>query len=80
MNNKAEINTKIFDFLKGNGLKLTLKDDQGNDTLDVDIAERFFSSDPNVMVTVDSAEKEVKLSRSKVVDEDIINKIHNAVL
>jgi hypothetical protein len=79
MNNKAEINTKIFDFLKGNGLKLTLKDDQGNDTLDVDIAERFFSSDPNVMVTVDSAEKEVKLSRSKVVDEDIINKIHKGI-
>lgn len=79
MNNKAEINTKIFDFLKGNGLKLTLKDDQGNDTLEVDIAERFFSSDPNVMVTVDSAEKEVKLSRSKVVDEDVINKIHKGI-
>lgn len=79
MNNKAEINSKLFDFLKGNGLKLTLKDDQGNDTLEVEDAERFFSSDPNLMVTIDPEEKEVKLSRSKVVHEDIINKIHKGV-
>jgi len=79
MNNKAEINSKLFDFLKGNGLKLTLKDDQGNDTLEVEDAERFYSSDPNLMVTIDPEEKEVKLSRSKVVHEDIINKIHKGV-
>ena len=79
MNNKAQINQKLFDFLKGNGLKLTLKDDQGNDTLDVESAERFFSSDPNIMVTVDPEGKEVKLSRSKVVHEDIINKLHKGV-
>lgn len=79
MNNKAQINQKLFDFLKGNGLKLTLKDDQGNDTLDIESAERFFSSDPNIMVTVDPEGKEVKLSRSKVVHEDIINKLHKGV-
>ena len=79
MNNKAEINSKLFDFLKGNGLKLTLKDDLGNDTLEVEDAERFFSSDPNLMVTIDPEEREVKLSRSKVVHEDIINKIHKGV-
>jgi len=79
MNNKAEINSKLFDFLKGNGLKLTLKDDQGNDTLEVDQAERFYSSDPNLMVTIDPVNKEVNLSRSKVVHEDIINKIHKGV-
>ena len=79
MNNKAEINSKLFDFLKGNGLKLSLKDSAGNDTMEVEIAERFFSSDPNVMVTVNEEEKEVKLSRSKVVPEDVINKIHKGI-
>lgn len=79
MNNKAEINNKLFDFLKGHGLKLTLKDSQGNDTLEVDEAERFFSSDPNIMVTVSPEEKEVKFSRSKVVHEDVINKLHSGI-
>lgn len=79
MNNKAEINNKLFDFLKGHGLKLTLKDSQGNDTLEVDEAERFFSSDPNIMVTVSPEEKEVKFSRSKVVQEDVINKLHSGI-
>ena len=69
MNNKAEINTKLFDFLKGNGLKLSLKDSSGNDTMEVELAERFFSSDPNVMVTVNEEDKEVKLSRSKIVPD-----------
>ena len=75
----AEINTKLFDFLKGHGLKLTLKDSQGNDTLEVDQAERFFSSEPNIMVTVNPEEKEVKFSRSKVVHEDVINKLHSGI-
>ena len=79
MNNKAEINSKLFDFLKGNGLKLSLKDSAGNDTMEVELAERFFSNDPNVMVTVNEEEKEVKLSRSKVVPEDVINKIHKGI-
>jgi len=79
MNNKAEINTKLFDFLKGNGLKLSLKDSSGNDTMEVEIAERFFSSDPNVMVTVNEEDKEVKLSRSKIVPEEVINKIHSGI-
>ena len=79
MNNIAEINSKLFDFLKGNGLKLTLKDAQGNDTLEVKDAERFFSSDPNIMVTIDPKEKELKLSRSKIVQQDVINKIHKGV-
>jgi hypothetical protein len=75
----AEINSRLFDFLKGHGLKLTLKDSQGNDTLEVDQAERFFSSEPNIMVTVDPEEKEVKFSRSKVVHEDVINKLHSGI-
>ena len=79
MNNKAEINTKLFDFLKGNGLKLSLKDSSGNDTMEVELAERFFSSDPNVMVTVNEEDKEVKLSRSKIVPEEVINKIHSGI-
>ena len=79
MNNMAEINSRLFDFLKGHGLKLTLKDSQGNDTLEVDQAERFFSSEPNIMVTVDPEEKEVKFSRSKVVHEDVINKLHSGI-
>ena len=79
MNNKAEINVKLFDFLKGNGLKLSLKDSSGNDTMEVELAERFFSSDPNVMVTVNEEDKEVKLSRSKIVPEEIINKIHSGI-
>ena len=42
MNNKAEINSKLFDF-KGNGLKLSLKDSAGNDTMEVELAERFLA-------------------------------------
>jgi len=79
MNNKAEINTKLFDFLKGHGLKLSLKDSAGNDTMEVDDAERFFSSDPNVMVTVNAEDQEVKLSRSKIVPKEVINKIHTGI-
>ena len=79
MNNKAEINQKLFDLLKGNGLKLALKDDAGNDTMEVVDAERFYSGDPNIMVTVDPEEKEIKLSRSKIVPEDVINKLHKGV-
>ena len=79
MNNKAEINTKLFDFLKGHGLKLSLKDSAGNDTMEVDDAERFFSSDPNVMVTVNAEDQEVKLSRSRIVPKEVINKIHTGI-
>ena len=79
MNNKAEINQKLFDLLKGNGLKIALKDGSGNDTMEVVDAERFYSSDPNIMVTIDPEEKEVKLSRSKIVPEDVINKLHSGV-
>ena len=79
MNNKADLNLKLFDFLKGSGIKLTLKDDSGNDTIEPEIAERFFSSNPNIMVTVNEEEKEVKLSRSKIVPEEIINKLHKGI-
>ena len=79
MNNKAEINNKLFDFLKGSGLMLSLKDAEGNDTLNVEEAERFHSSDPNIMVTVDEEAKEVKFSRSKIVPEDVINKLHSGI-
>ncbi len=58
---------------------LSLKDAEGNDTLNVEEAERFHSSDPNIMVTVDEEAKEVKFSRSKIVPEDVINKLHSGI-
>ena len=46
--------------------------------MEVELAERFFSNDPNVMVTVNEEEKEVKLSRPRLLKKTL-NKIHKGI-
>jgi hypothetical protein len=44
---------KMFSLLKGNGLKIKIFDNDGNEVTDPAMGRRFFITSPNIMVTID---------------------------
>ena len=79
MKNKEDLGNKVFDFLKGKGVPITISDENDEDTLDPEVGVRFFSNDPNIMVTIDKENNELKLSKSKHVEDDRMDSIHKGI-
>ena len=79
MKNKEDLGNKVFDYLKGLGISISIFDKDNNDTLDPELGERFFSDEPNIMVTIDKENNELKLSKSKSADEDKVDRIHKGI-
>lgn len=63
---------KMFSLLKGNGLKIKIFDNDGNEVTDPKMGRRFFISSPNLMVTIDEDSNSVEFSKGADVD---MNKI-----
>ena len=79
MKNKDDLGNKIFDFLKGKGVPISISDENDEDTLDPEVGVRFYSNDPNIMVTIDKESNELKLSKSKHVEDDRMDSIHKGI-
>ena len=79
MKNKEDLGNKVFDFLKGKGVPITISDENDEDTLDPEVGVRFYSNDPNIMVTIDKENNELKLSKSKHVEDDRMDSIHKGI-
>ena len=58
-----ELASKLFALLKGNGLKIRVFDEDGNDTSDPEQGRRFFVTNPNIMVTIDETSNSIELSK-----------------
>jgi len=79
MKNKDDLGNNIFDFLKGKGVPISISDANDEDTLDPEEGVRFYSNDPNIMVTIDKENNELKLSKSKHVEDERMDSIHKGV-
>tara|TARA_B100001057_G_scaffold167385_1_gene168059 strand:+ start:1508 stop:2767 length:1260 start_codon:yes stop_codon:yes gene_type:complete len=79
MKNKEDLGNKVFDFLKGKGVPITISDENDEDTLDPEVGVRFYSNDPNIMVTIDKENNELKLSKSKHVEDERMDSIHKGI-
>ena len=79
MKNKEDLGNNIFDFLKGKGVPLSISDANDEDTLDPEQGVRFYSNDPNIMVTIDKDNNELKLSKSKHVEDERMDSIHKGI-
>ena len=79
MKNKEDLGNKVFDFLKGKGVPISISDVNDEDTLDPEAGVRFYSNDPNIMVTIDKEQNELKLSKSKHVEDDRMDSIHKGI-
>ena len=79
MKNKDDLGNNIFDFLKGKGVPISISDANDEDTLDPEKGVRFYSNDPNIMVTIDKENNELKLSKSKHVEDERMDSIHKGV-
>lgn len=79
MKNKDDLGNNIFDFLKGKGVPISISDSNDEDTLDPEKGVRFYSNDPNIMVTIDKENNELKLSKSKHVEDERMDSIHKGV-
>ena len=79
MKNKDDLGNNIFDFLKGKGVPISISNANDEDTLDPEEGVRFYSNDPNIMVTIDKENNELKLSKSKHVEDDRMDSIHKGV-
>lgn len=62
---------KVFSLLKGNGLKIKIYDEDGNETTDPNIGRRFFVMNPNIMVTIDEQGKTLEFSKGSSADESV---------
>jgi len=59
---------RIFSLLKGNGFKIKIFDEDGNETTDPTQGRRFFVAEPNFMITIDEDSNEVEFSKGASVD------------
>ena len=70
---------KMFSLLKGNGLKIKIFDNDGNEVTDPSMGRRFFISSPNLMVTIDEDSNSVEFSKGADIDNDSIKKVENGI-
>jgi hypothetical protein len=70
---------KMFSLLKGNGLKIKIFDNDGNEVTDPAMGRRFFITSPNIMVTIDEDSNSVEFSKGADVDNDSIKKVENGI-
>ena len=69
--NYSTIAEKIMRFIQGNGLSLKMyNSDNGKSVANPEEARFFYIEEPNMMVTIDEASKEVKLHFGEGVDID----------
>lgn len=62
---------KVFSLLKGNGFKIKIYDEDGNETTNPNEGRRFFVMDPNIMVTIDEKGNTLEFSKGSTVDASI---------
>lgn len=72
MVNFDELAEKIFSLLKGNGFKIKIFDNEGNEITDRTAGRRFFVVKPNIMVTLDEDGNRVEFSKGANVDDSIL--------
>lgn len=70
---------KIFSLLKGNGLKIKIFDNDGNEVTDPAMGRRFFITNPNIMVTIDQDSNNVEFSKGADVDKDSIKNVSDGI-
>ena len=70
---------KMFSLLKGNGLKIKIFDNDGNEVTDPSMGRRFFISSPNLMVTIDEDSNSVEFSKGADVDSNSIKTVSDGV-
>jgi hypothetical protein len=74
---------KVFSLLKGNGLKLTIFDAGGQDTVVPGEGRRFFIPAPNIMITLNDATSEskafVEFSKGKLFDDSAVSELQNSI-
>lgn len=61
---------KVFALLKGNGLKIKIFDETGNETTDPNAGRRFFVLSPNIMVTIDTDGNTVEFNKGASVGDE----------
>lgn len=79
MINFDAISERIFNILKGFGLDIEMFTLEGRATADPAEAKRFFVKDPNLMVTVESNDGTIKLTRNKFVPLNAARKVIESI-
>ena len=67
MINIDRVAEKIFKILKGHGYSVRLYADDGMDTIDPELARRFYVDDPNMLITLDQEGEEIVMNKSQEV-------------
>ena len=62
---------KVFSLLKGHVFKIKIFDENGTETVDPSLGQRFFVTRPNVMVTIDVENNSIELSKGSGVGPEI---------
>jgi hypothetical protein len=70
---------KVFSLLKGNGLKIKIFDNDGNEVTDPSMGRRFFITSPNLMVTIDEDSNSIEFSKGADVDTNSIKTVSDGV-
>jgi len=70
---------EIHATLVGNGVKPVMYTDDGKETVVPDDAKYFFSSDPNLMISVDFETNSLRFHKGKSVDFDSIKQLHHQI-
>lgn len=76
---EQDLGNKVFDFLKGLGLGISIYNNVGDETVDPEEGVRFQSDSPNILVTIDKENNELKLSKSKDAEGDIVDRLHKGI-
>ena len=63
-----KISAKVFGILKGHGLSIKLYTVSGSETVDPEEARRFFIMEPNMMVTVNDTDEEIRMNKHSEVE------------
>lgn len=62
------VSSKVFGILKGHGLAIKLFTIDGSETVDPEEARRFFVKEPNMMITVNDADEDIRLNKHSQVE------------
>lgn len=71
MVNTETLASKVFALLKGNGLKIKIFDETGNETTNPELGRRFFILSPNIMVTIDQDSNTIEFNKGSSVGDEV---------
>jgi hypothetical protein len=73
------LSNKIFSLLKVNGLKIKIFDTDGAETTDPNEGRRFFSINPNIMITINEDGNSIEFNKGLNTDEEGMKILQNNV-